>query len=348
MDATLTASTPDTQQLIDQQRAYSASGRMLDDDEGSNWDPPIPTARETEWRHGKWQDKRTKMRAAIVTATGNAKRLERWDSCGACAVVEYSKELDKTRVTCWHCRDRMCEPCQAKRTRELARIVRTNVQGGQARFITISLKHRDVPLKDQIRRLRNCFNRFKRTKFWKAHVYGGVAILEVKREKKGWRERADGTKYQTSGLWHPHLHMITTGTWMDQREASRKWLKITGDSDRFDIRVVDREESAAHYVSKYVTKSCNAEVVNNPEWLAELVDAMHRSRTYNVFGSWVGVNRDEELDTATDWKPITTVHDLLAARDRGEEWARGMCRRLFREPTEPKDAKNAPKSRETG
>jgi hypothetical protein len=218
----------------------------------------------------------------------------------------------------------------------------------RARFITISLKHRDVPLKDQIRRLRQCFNRFKRTKFWREHVYGGVAILEVKREKKGWRERPDGTKYQTSGLWHPHLHMITTGTWMDQRTASQRWLKITGDSDRFDIRVVDREESASHYVSKYVTKSCNAEVVNNPEWLAELVGAMHRSRTYNVFGNWVGVDRDAPTDEASDWKPITTVHDLLQARDRGEEWARGLCRQLFHEPSEPKEASNAPKRREMG
>ena len=328
------SATPSTAELIEAEKHRRSNGAFVFEDTGENWDPPIPTAAEVAWRHGKWQEKRDRMRDAIARIDNTHKRLERWDSCGACAVVEHSKELDVCRITCWHCRDRMCEPCQAKRAKEVARIVRSNAKGKTLRFMTLSCRSTEDPLKDQIRFLRKSFNKLKRTPIWKSSVIGGCAILEVKREPKAWKERADGSKYQTSGLWHPHLHMMTTGTWIDANAVRDAWEKITGGSRGFDVRVVDREESACNYIAKYVNKATNAAVVCNPEWLVEFIQAMRGSRTYNVFGKWVGVKRDADEQQATDWKAITTVHDLMIARNAEEPWAIALANRLKWKPAD--------------
>lgn len=310
-----------TADLIEQNKLVSHTGRMLED-ETTNWDPPIPTDREVDSRHGHWKKKRSQVAASLQRTNLSFARLNRFNCCGSCAVLEWSESLQRHRVTCWHCRDRMCEPCQQKRKLELSKIVKKNVGPRQSRFVTITMKHTNAPLKEQIRRLRQCFNRLKRCKAWKTAIDGGVAILELKREPVHSAENEAGITYTTDGLWHPHLHCIVTGTWIDRAALCAEWMHITKDSHAVDVRLVRDSEKAGHYIAKYVTKATNSAVYENPEWLDEFITATKGARVYNTFGKWESVDEDEDATPkATDWKHVATIHDLHAAAERGERWA---------------------------
>lgn len=323
-----------TADLIEQNKLVTNTGRMLEHDV-TNWDPPIPTDRETDSRHGHWKGKRALVAASLQRTNLSYARLNRFNCCGSCAVLEWSESLQRHRVTCWHCRDRMCEPCQQKRKLEITKIVKKNVGPRQARFVTLTLKHQDAPLKEQIRRLRQAFNRLKRTKVWSTAIRGGLAILELKRETPGEKENEFGIRYQTDGLWHPHLHCIVTGTWIDRDELCAQWLSITKDSHQVDVRLVRDSEKAGHYIAKYVTKATNNAVYENPEWLDEFITATKGARVYNTFGNWESVRQDEDTTpTAKDWKHVATIHDLHAAAERGERWAIDVYLSIHKQPTD--------------
>ncbi len=337
-----------TADLIEQNKLMTHTGRHLDD-ESQNWDPPIPTDRETDARHGHWKRKRALVAASLQRTNLSYARLNRFNCCGSCAVVEWSESLQRHRVTCWHCRDRMCEPCQQKRKLEICQIIKKNVGPRQSRFVTLTLKHGEAPLKEQIQRLRKAFNRIKRTKTWKTAIEGGCAILEVKREPPGWKENEFGIRYYTSGLWHPHLHCIVTGTWIDRDELRAEWMSITKDSHQVDVRLVRDSEKAGHYLAKYVSKATNAAVYDNPEWLDEFITATKGARVYQTFGNWEAVDQDEDTTPrATDWKHVATVHDLHIAAERGERWAVEVYINLHKHPTDlhprqkPRPGRRAP------
>lgn len=321
-----------TAELIEANRARDWKGRLHEDDDATNWDPPVATTRETDSRHGHWRHRRAAVIRCFENGAANPKRLERFRQCGSCAVVEWSEELQRHRITCWHCRDRMCEPCQKKRQRELRAIIQNNGKGKETRFVTLTLKHRDEPLRDQVSRLRRAFNRLKRCKPWKRAINGGVAILEVKRVESHEAENDQGIRYITDGLWHVHLHIVCTGSWIDRDALCAEWFAITGDSWDVDVRLCRDPEKASHYLAKYVTKGTNAEVYGKEIWLREFVDSTRGTRVYNVFGNWKSMKEDaDEQPEAKDWRSVCTVHELHEAAHRGEKWAIELYSKLHRQ-----------------
>ena len=81
----------------------------------------------------------------------------------------------------------------------------------------------------------------RKTLTWRDHVEGGIYSLEV-------------TYDEVNRNWHPHLHVLTQGTFFDQKMLSTLWKTVTGDSPVVDIRAVKSKKHVAKYVSKYVTK----------------------------------------------------------------------------------------------
>lgn len=323
------------------------------------WDPPVPTPEETAWRHGKWQPTRTELRAAIARAplsvykTSNethkagdvrgsevsrSKRLERWDSCGACAVVEYSKSTKRYRVTCWHCHDRVCEPCQKRRVMEVRQIVKTGLKGKRGRLITLTLAHRDEPLSEMIKRLRAGFAKLKKSKLWKLNVKGGIVALEIKKNPLGPYQNKKGQWRIGDGCWHAHLHLVAEGGFMRQALLSDAWFDATGDSFIVDIRTVEDTDKAAFYISKYIAKPCTASLIAEPAKLDEYVQAIAGTRSYQPFGSWMGIDRTPEEDQPTDWKFVATVQQMYVAKRYNEPWAIGLEKALTERPTTPKNA----------
>lgn len=298
--------TPTTLELMDHQRET--------EDGHTDFSPPDATPAEIETRHSCWNTRRAKFRNAIESTDNCARRLQRWDNCGACAVIEESKSTGKIRITCWHCHDRLCMPCQRRRSQALKDAIDYNAQGGRLRFVTLTEKHVPEPLKNQLKDLREDFAKLRRSKLWKENVRGGISSVEV--------------KLGDDGLWHVHLHLILEGNYIDQEELSTAWFNATGDSHIVDIREVTNLDKASHYITKYITKPVDTGTLNNSEALSEFAEAIKGTRTYALLGKWKKPPPRPDADDPGDWEPVATVADWHRAKQLELPWALILEERL--------------------
>jgi len=156
------------------------------------------------------------------------------------------------------------------------------------RFVTFSLKHTPhLNLREQIDRLYESFSNLRRKKFWREHCIGGCAVLEV--------------KIGRDLLWHPHLHCLVEGAYLPQKQLSREWLKVTGDSFIVDVRLVQRERHEVRYVCSYVGKPLDASIFNLPDRLDEFVRSIKGKRLILAFGTWRKLDLDSEPGGIDDW-----------------------------------------------
>jgi hypothetical protein len=324
---------------------------------------PPATPEETHFRHGHWKERRDKVHAALVATGASIWVLNRFEECGSGCTVEWSKEENRVRLCASYCKNRHCEPCMKAKGNKIAANLRNRLakdRGHTYRFITLSLKHTNTPLPDQKRRLYAAFKKMRETDAWKHGTataealrgekdqakrehrkrrtrkqiiaelgsqgqVGGAATFECKWQdpKKFYKDKR-GVLHHGDGLWHPHLHIVSAGHYIDKYDLSKLWHQATGDSYIVDIRALKEEKDVAHYLSKYVAKGTTPEVWNNPDKASEWIAAARSIRTCMTFGTWRGYALTKSSSTATDWKPIATYNQVLAAARNSEEWAIGI------------------------
>lgn len=168
--------------------------------------------------------------------------------------------------------------------------------------MTLTLKHGEQGLKQMITRLRECFSALRRRPWFKHLVRGGVATLEVKLSR--------------SNRWHPHLHVMLDAEFLPQRELSKLWLEVTGDSSIVDVRRIPGGQ-AASYVTKYVSKPATGDVINDQDRFMEMIAALHGARLFNAFGSLrcsdaLDTNDSAEEFLPDDWTNIGTLSEVIA------------------------------------
>ena len=266
------------------------------------------TKAETHFRHSFWKAKRAMVRAALESTGLQPFALDRFDQCGGECIVEYSVEAGKHRLKANYCHSRHCEPCMRAKANKLAANLRNRLNENPEsvyRFVTLTLKHRNEPLADQIKRLYMSFRKLRAMKFWKTSQRGGAAMLEVK-----WIAK--------TRMWHPHLHVITEGDWIDKYELSRGWLQATGDSPIVDIRALPDSKAVAHYVCKYVAKGTNTEVWHDVDARQEWILALRGVRMCLTYGTWRGYGLMQTTEKYFDWKPVWSLSDLARAAAAGE------------------------------
>lgn len=298
---------------------------------------------ELIFRHSGWITKRARIREVFASCLCSRGMLDRWDNCGGDCMVEWSPSLKKHRLRANYCKNRHCEPCSRMRANRIAANLRSRIGEGMAddkRFVTLSMRHTDTPLKDQIRRLYKCFKKMREDKkgMWALTQDGGVIMLEVKIDPESpanKRRIHNGLR----ALWHPHLHIITQGTFIHVRDLKRQWLAVTGDSDVVDIRSLDSGRDVAHYITKYVTKGCNAAVWDDLSFAQEFVTAMRGVRVAATFGSWRGLGLMKVTQSADDWEPVGKLPWVVRCAREGAEWAAGVLLSL-RPPGQELDADN--------
>lgn len=213
---------------------------------------------------------------------GHRKRAHRMGWCGHTGRVYVSGDGGAS-VYPHRCRDRLCPACAAHRARGLReRTERVLAHADSVRFVTLTLKHSDMPLAASIRRIRDAFTKLRRGRFWQKHVTGGVYGLEVKQNP-------------TTRHWHVHLHCLVEGEYIDQRTLSRSWESATGDSPIVDVRAVHSRKQAVRYIASYVTKGSSVAGWGQ-EAVREFADAMRGQRLLQTFGSLHGI----PIDVADD------------------------------------------------
>jgi hypothetical protein len=239
-------------------------------------DPDHTTARYLA-RHAGWADRRRRTADALRAAGAIGSRLEAFTDCGRRAWLMRSREDPSCyRWVADYCHDRFCVPCAGARSRIIADNLRDLLGDRPVRMITLTLRNAPPPLRPQLDRLYLDYRRLRHRKLWKTRVTGAIAFCEI-------------TWNVHSRTWHPHLHVLTLGRYIEQHALSREWLAVTGDSTIVDIRLVRNPEKAVTYVAKYATKTHTPAVEHEHHVYADLIRSLNGRRMLLASGectSW--------------------------------------------------------------
>lgn len=310
-------------------------GKLTDEQErrfqgsvhAAQWLPPPESDVERCFRHSGWLGNRIKVQDAFDRCGISNARKIRFSACGSACVVERSPSEKRLRVRACYCHDRWCLPCGRSRSGVICSNVKKLVEGKETRFITLTLRHSQGPLNEQLKRLLTCFRNLRQGKLWKSQVDGGCCFLELKRSKNG-------------RSWHPHLHIICEGRYIAQSTLSTNWLSVTGDSSIVDIRFVRDNASVVQYVAKYASKPMDHSLFEREEWIDEALLAMRGKRLCTTFGSWRGKELEEHAADPGDWIPVCSLNELAKARTQNETWAIAMWAHLKR--SNPDEVQKSP------
>ncbi len=279
----------------------------------------------TIFRHSTWQPDRDRVEAALHDPKIRGPRFWRFRDCGSQAVVfKTDEDPPRYKIACTRCHDRFCLPCSQDRARLIVANMRKQIPYQTTRFITLTLKHSDEPLSQQLDRLYVGFAHLRRRTFWKGLVTGGVAFLELKLSSSDKR-------------WHPHLHILVRGKYVPHQILSDAWLQVTGDSYIVDVRLAKTPDQVYSYLAKYVTKGWGPGVYRNYERLTEAIIALKGRKLLLCFGD---LAHAKLLEPPTDetWIELGTLHEIIELSRRKIHWAMLAYSNLFtRDFTPPLD-----------
>jgi hypothetical protein len=282
---------------------------------------PIATPDETEFRHKAWEEKRKAVYAALEASHVAINSLQAFSECGAECTIEYNREEGKYRLKASYCKSRWCEPCMRAKGNLMAQNLRDHVLGigeEHIRFVTLTIRHTNLPLTQQIDNLLRWYKQLRATPIWKNSQHGGASTVEIK-----WNEKTQE--------WHPHLHILCEGVWMHQGELSDTWRDITGGSWEVKIEKLKKGKDMAWYLCKYVSKAVNDDVWQNPERAKEFVEALKGRRMCATFGCWRGVKLQAKPPQTGKWTRVATLNEVAAAFRRGETWAIKLLDKMWNE-----------------
>lgn len=270
--------------------------------------PPASTA-ELEFRHSGWANIRLKMWNALNRCSASDARKDRFANCGSQLWLRLDTKNKQISIACNTCKDRLCGPCGAARAQRMVEAIVNAKPNVPMRFVTLTLRCSHATLTAQLDRLYDSFNKLRRREFFKRHITGGVAMVEVKIGAN-------------SGLWHPHLHLLVEGDFIPQRDLSSEWLEVTGDSSIVDVRRVENAGHAAAYTVKYGSKGCDSSVYNAPSKLDEFLTSIKGRRFALTFGTWRGIKLADGDDGGAEWTNIGSLDSLVSRSHAGNDDAR--------------------------
>jgi len=223
--------------------------------------------------HARHQAGRDNLLAALETLSGLRwlKQARRVRECASHGRVYVRQSNAGAQVGLWlsRCGHRCCPYCSQARSRRVESQIRAYLAGVESpRHIVLTRRHDDLPLSAQIKAMRAAFGRLRRSAWGKRHLLGGIYVVEV--------------KLAADGRWHPHLHVVYDGLYIDQRELSRAWSQVVGGSP---VVWINRARGGqARYLAKYVGKP--AELASlSVDRLAEYVEATHGMRMVQPWGT---------------------------------------------------------------
>jgi hypothetical protein len=244
----------------------------------------------------------------ILAGVSNSAAIA-YQACGKKRVLVYdSREPSTVRLVPTCCKSRWCDRCAASRAARIRKNIDGSPIAGACRLITLTQKHSRTALTDQIDRLLKTFKKLRQTANWTERVRGGAYFLEL-------------THNPDTKTWHPHLHILATGTYYDHADLKRDWMRVNG-SEIVHVSYVRSTAAVKNYVTKYLTKPLqHSDDLPNAK-LVEAIRAIHSRRLVDTFGEWRGFRLLKKPDTSTrqvlgdlwDLKDFARKGSALAAR----------------------------------
>lgn len=203
------------------------------------------------------------------------------DLLSGCRMNAWFSRHDETgeiRIASNACHLRWCPVCAESRRNYIGFSVSEWLKDQKyPKLMTLTLKHRDVPLYHQVTDLYRYFVQLRKLKDFLAIVTGGVWFFQIKQSEK-------------SREWHPHIHCVVTGKYMPRAHLRHLWLSVTGDSMITDIRSVKDPKGCALEVARYAAKPGPLKDLTLND-AVNLISVMHGRR---ICGTW-GTGRSVSL-----------------------------------------------------
>lgn len=240
---------------------------------------------EITYRHRHWSWRRRRVWDALQRVNTDGQRLIRFKECGAKLTLNIN---DGPYLSSQTCRDRWCDPCSRTQARYIAEQIKKLLLPSATRFCTLTLRHSATPLTDQLNFLYDSYRKLRQRTIWNQQT-ASLAICEIK-------------YIPTTTRWHPHLHVLTVGNFIDAYDLSDQWHRVTHDSYVTHIKRVTTIDQAYHHLSSYMTKPFGADVYEYPNALDEAIISMRSRRSLISSGKWnkVRFRRKSEADTYKD------------------------------------------------
>lgn len=233
-------------------------------------------------------------------------------NCGRYAAVYQDPKTGEIIQSQALCKHRLCPKCNAIRSARMAGALDGHIEKlNSPRMLTLTLKHSDAHLKDQVKHLVESYRRLRRSNQYKAKIKGGVAVIEIK-----WSAR--------DGCWHPHMHVLVDGAYWEQSQISKAWEIASKGSKIVDIRMIHDRAKASRYISKYVAKVGDIDGVPI-ERVAELGRALHGLRMVQTSGSLYGATSEkkhEKRDQPLEF--VAPLGPVVEAANSGDEKAKSV------------------------
>lgn len=275
------------------------------------------------FRHSGWEVRRRLTATALRAAGMPDARLDRFETCGTLAWVLRDKaDHSRVRLAVNQCHDRFCVPCADARRHKVCTNLRTALAGKDLRLLTLTLKSHERPLTETLTNLRDSWRLLRGELAASGRLLGGVTFLEL-------------TLNPDTRCWHPHLHVICEGTYINHTWLSQRWLAITKDSYIVDIRHLRGSDAAAGYVSKYASKAISANVLRDEERFIEAILCLRGTRTFQTFGTWTGLDLSRIPDDNADWEALAPLWLIIQRATTGDAEAYAILCKLRRTDNAP-------------
>lgn len=240
--------------------------------------------------------------------------------CRSFAWFAVHKTSGLVKVVSSACHLRWCPLCAESRALYLSfEVERWYRAASSPKLLTLTLRHSDIPLGDQIDHLYKAFRKLRQHSYIKKRLRGGIWFFQLK-----WIKKTES--------WHPHIHALIDSDFIPHVQIQQRWAKLTKGSDIVDIRLCWSSDAAANHVARYATRPGTLSKVPYLKRL-ELLTVMDGRR---IVGKWGNANHvrlvpPKELDhsqwlNAGSWRDIHNKSlTIKAARAIIFAWKTGFC-----------------------
>jgi len=207
-------------------------------------------------------------------------------------ITQHCLNCGKEWVSNLPCSDKLCLECSMKRSYKHGYVVFAILsalgllnRAHRLKFVTLTIKNVSSVSEGYIK-LRRCFGVLQHRAIWKNAFYGRKNRFG--KRSKGWNVRGGMGNFEvtnTGNGYHVHLHLLLDSDFIPQKQLSKLWLNITGDSKVVDVRVCSGTKEAIMEISKYSFKPADA-VLWSDDMRLDFNVALKNKVLFFRFGSW--------------------------------------------------------------
>lgn len=246
----------------------------------------------------------------------NKNYSSRLSDCRSRAYFVRHEDSGEVQVRSKHCGLRWCPMCAASRQAWIStECEHWFVKVTRPRLVTLTLRHTDAPLALQIANIYEYFRKFRKRKFFADKTRGGVWFFHIK-------------KSMNDNRWHPHLHMLIDSEFLDSKEVSKLWTKITGGSKIVHVKAVTNPTNSVKHAARYSAEPCDLDKHTAVDSL-EVFYALHGRRIAGTWGTARVISfRPKPQEDHKKWKNVGSwdmVQELRDSDDRAKAIWKAYC-----------------------